>query len=129
MEDDEEEEEEEGEDSALGDNERLAFVSSLRIDSVLKAGMGLSKTKVVDAFYSSLIRVNGNKVTKKSAQVEVGDELDYVLGFVAENPKLMNVHRVTLLEVYDDRVTDKGRFQVKLRRQKNLVIEKYPDYE
>lgn len=62
-------------------------------------------------------------------QVEVGDELDYVLGFVAENPKLMNVHRVTLLEVYDDRVTDKGRFQVKLRRQKNLVIEKYPDYE
>uniref|UniRef100_A0A224YHG8 Mitochondrial transcription rescue factor 1 C-terminal domain-containing protein n=1 Tax=Rhipicephalus zambeziensis TaxID=60191 RepID=A0A224YHG8_9ACAR len=69
-EEDEEEEDrdEEGESQEPGDNEKTAYVSSLRIDSIMKAGVNLSKTKVVESFYSGSIRLNGRKVTKKSTQ-------------------------------------------------------------
>uniref|UniRef100_A0A0K8RG33 Mitochondrial transcription rescue factor 1 C-terminal domain-containing protein n=1 Tax=Ixodes ricinus TaxID=34613 RepID=A0A0K8RG33_IXORI len=126
---DEEDDEEVDEDTAFGDNVRTAFVSSLRVDSIMKAGIGMSKAKVVEAFYSSLIRLNGNRISKKSTQLEKGDELDFIVGLKADNPNLMEVHRVTLLQVHSDQLTDKGRFKVKLRRQKNLTIEKYVDYE
>ncbi|KAL1471154.1 hypothetical protein MTO96_023859 [Rhipicephalus appendiculatus] len=128
-EEDEEEEDrdEEGESQEPGDNEKTAYVSSLRIDSIMKAGVNLSKTKVVESFYNGSIRLNGRKVTKKSTQVSVGDEVDHILVFSAQNPNLMEVDRVTLLATHHDRVTDKGRFQVRLRCQRRLVIEKYAD--
>ncbi|KAG0427096.1 hypothetical protein HPB47_025770 [Ixodes persulcatus] len=127
--DDDEDDEEADEDTAFGDNVRTAFVSSLRVDSIMKAGIGMSKSKVVEAFYSSLIRLNGNRISKKSTQLEKGDELDLIVGLKADNPNLMEVHRVTLLQAHNDQLTDKGRFKVKLHRQKNLTIEKYVDYE
>lgn len=128
-EDEEEEDEEEDEQSAAepGDNERTAFVSSLRIDSIMKAGINMPKMKVLECFYNGSIRLNGQKVLKKGAQVSVGDEVDHVLGFTAQNPNLMEVNRVTLLASNHDRMTEKGRFQVRLRCQRRLVIEKYPD--
>ncbi|XP_065303787.1 mitochondrial transcription rescue factor 1 isoform X1 [Dermacentor albipictus] len=126
-EEDEDEEEEEAESQEYGDNERVAFVSSLRIDSIMKAGINMSKTKVLESFYNGSIRLNGQKVPKKSIQVCIGDEVDHVLGFSAQNPNLMEVDRVTLLATHHDRVTDKGRFQVRLRCQRRLVIEKYAD--
>lgn len=127
----EEEDEEEDEESAAepGDNERTAFVSSLRIDSIMKAGINMPKMKVLECFYNGSIRLNGQKVLKKGAQVSVGDEVDHVLGFTAHHPNLMEVNRVTLLASNHDRITDKGRFQVRLRCQHRLVIEKYPDEE
>lgn len=126
-EEEDEDEEEEVESQEDGDNERLAFVSSLRIDSIMKAGVNMSKTKVLESFYDGSIRLNGQKVPKKSTQVSIGDEVDHVLGFSAQNPNLMEVDRVTLLATHHDRVTDKGRFQVRLRCQRRLVIEKYAD--
>lgn len=126
-EDEDEDEEEEAGSQESGDNERVAFVSSLRIDSIMKAGINLSKTKVLESLYDGSIRLNGQKVPKKSTQVSIGDELDHVLGFSAQNPNLMEVDRVTLLATHHDRVTDKGRFQVRLRCQRRLVIEKYAD--
>lgn len=125
----EEEDEDEDEESAAdpGDNERTVFVSSLRIDSIMKAGINMPKMKVLECFYNGSIRLNGQKVSKKGAQVSVGDEVDHVLGFTAHNPNLMEVNRVTLLASNHDRITDKGRFQVRLRCQRRLVIEKYPD--
>ncbi|XP_054922979.1 uncharacterized protein [Dermacentor andersoni] len=68
-EDEEEGEEEEAESQEYGDNERVAFVSSLRIDSIMKAGINMSKTKVLESFYDGSIRLNGQKVPKKSIQV------------------------------------------------------------
>ncbi|XP_075551011.1 mitochondrial transcription rescue factor 1 isoform X2 [Dermacentor variabilis] len=126
-EEEDEDEEEEAESQEYGDNERVAFVSSLRIDSIMKAGINMSKTKVLESFYDGSIRLNGQKVPKKSIQVCIGDEVDHVLGFSAQNPNLMEVDRVTLLATHHDRVTDKGRFQVRLRCQRRLVIEKYAD--
>uniref|UniRef100_L7LW41 Mitochondrial transcription rescue factor 1 C-terminal domain-containing protein n=1 Tax=Rhipicephalus pulchellus TaxID=72859 RepID=L7LW41_RHIPC len=126
-EEEEDDDDEEGESQEPGDNEKTAYVSSLRIDSIMKAGVNLSKTKVVESFYNGSIRLNGKKVTKKSTQVSVGDEVDHVLVFSAQNPNLMEVDRVTLLATHHDRVTDKGRFPVRLRCQRRLVIEKYAD--
>lgn len=126
-EDEDEDEDEERESTEPGDNERTAFVSSLRIDSIMKAGINMPKMKVLECFYNGSIRLNGQKVSKKGTQVSVGDELDHVLGFTAHNPNLMEVDRVTLLSSNHDRMTEKGRFQVRLRCQRRLVIEKYPD--
>lgn len=126
-EEEEEEEAEEEESQQPGDNEKIAYVSSLRIDSIMKAGVNLSKTKVAESFYNGSIRLNGRKVTKKSTQVSVGDEVDHILELSAQNPNFMEVDRVTLLATHHDRVTDKGRFQVRLHCQRRLVIEKYAD--
>lgn len=130
--DEEEDEEEEDEDELAesqehGDNERMAFVSSLRVDSIIKAGINLPKTKALESIYDGSIRLNGQKITKKGTQVAIGDEVDHVLGFSQQNPNLMEVDRVTLLATHHDRITDKGRFQVRLRCQRRLVIEKYAD--
>ncbi|KAH7947331.1 hypothetical protein HPB52_010085 [Rhipicephalus sanguineus] len=57
----------------------------------------------------------------------VGDDVDHILEFSAQHPNLMEVDRVTLLATHHERVTDKGRFQVRLRCQRRLVIEKYAD--
>lgn len=53
-EDEEEGEEEEAESQEYGDNERVAFVSSLRIDSIMKAGINMSKTYVYSRHFSRL---------------------------------------------------------------------------
>uniref|UniRef100_A0A023FEP3 Putative conserved secreted protein n=1 Tax=Amblyomma cajennense TaxID=34607 RepID=A0A023FEP3_AMBCJ len=128
-EEEEDEEDEEEESTEHGDNEKTAFVSSLRIDSILKAGINMPKMKVLEGIYNGSVRLNGRKVVKKSTQVSLGDDVDQVLGFTAHNPNLMEVNRVTLLATHHDRVTDKGRFQVRLRCQRRLVIEKYDDHE
>jgi len=44
-------------------------LNSLRLDTLLKAGLGISKSKVEVAFYESKIRVNGERILKKSKQV------------------------------------------------------------
>uniref|UniRef100_A0A131XK68 Mitochondrial transcription rescue factor 1 C-terminal domain-containing protein n=1 Tax=Hyalomma excavatum TaxID=257692 RepID=A0A131XK68_9ACAR len=126
-EEEDEDEDEQAESQEQGDNERVAFVSSLRVDSIMKAGINLSKTKALESIYDGSIRLNGQKITKKGTQVAIGDEVDHVLGFSQQNPNLMEVDRVTLLATHHDRVTDKGRFQVRLRCQRRLVIEKYAD--
>ncbi|XP_064488846.1 mitochondrial transcription rescue factor 1-like [Ornithodoros turicata] len=128
-EEEEDDEDEDKEDVAHGDNEVSPNVSSMRIDSILKGGINLSRTKAAEALYSGNIRVNGSKPNKKSMQVDVGDEIDYIVGFMSENPDMMQVHRVTVLKIFTDRLTDSGKFKVLLRRQRNLVIEKYEDYE
>ncbi|KAK8771721.1 hypothetical protein V5799_025035 [Amblyomma americanum] len=68
-EEEDEDEEEEEESTEHGDNERTAFVSSLRIDSIMKAGINMPKMKVLEGIYNGSIRINGHKVLKKSTQV------------------------------------------------------------
>ncbi|XP_068242637.1 mitochondrial transcription rescue factor 1 isoform X2 [Palaemon carinicauda] len=46
-------------------------VSSLRLDSILKSGLKMSRNKVENAFYSSRIRLNEQKVLKKSKQLSL----------------------------------------------------------
>lgn len=78
-------------------------------------------SKIEVAFYESRIRVNGEKVAKKSYSVEVGDEIDLVKGPSPNNPDFLVVSRV---EVLSSKL-DGDELQVKLRRFKNLLIDNY----
>ncbi|KAK7043814.1 hypothetical protein SK128_007264 [Halocaridina rubra] len=101
-----------------------AMVPSVRLDAVLKAGLGMSRNKLDTAFYESKLRVNEAKVLKKSKELEEGDEIDVILGPSSTNPDLINVARVIIMKVgnYSD---DSDKLPVKLRRYKNLLIRNY----
>ncbi|XP_071518523.1 mitochondrial transcription rescue factor 1 isoform X2 [Panulirus ornatus] len=99
-------------------------VPSLRMDAILKAGLNMSRNKVETAFYASKIRINGDKVLKKSNQVHEGDELDVVQNVSSVNPDLLNISRIVLLRVgkYDE---DSDKFEIKLRKYPQLLVPKY----
>uniref|UniRef100_A0A1B6CDX2 Mitochondrial transcription rescue factor 1 C-terminal domain-containing protein n=1 Tax=Clastoptera arizonana TaxID=38151 RepID=A0A1B6CDX2_9HEMI len=40
--------------------------NSLRVDGIIKSGIGISRNKVEEAFYENNIRLNGRKIQKKS---------------------------------------------------------------
>ncbi|XP_053980618.1 mitochondrial transcription rescue factor 1 isoform X2 [Hylaeus volcanicus] len=123
--DDEENESLEVDDYLLTKNSKIinATVSSLRVDAIAKVAFGLSRNRIDRAFYDSKIRINGNKILKKSHQVKVDDEIDLVVGRDSKNPKLIIVHRCILLKAKgnDDSI------DVKLLRNKSLLIENYPE--
>nr|CAH7767843.1 unnamed protein product [Callosobruchus chinensis] len=99
-------------------------VPSLRFDSILKVGLGLSRNKIETMFYESRVRLNGEKVLKKSVPVQEDDEIDVIKGFSVSNPEHLMVARVEVLSV--KAVPKEEKISVKLRRCKNLVIENYP---
>lgn len=78
-------------------------------------------SKIELAFYESRIRVNGEKVTKKSHSVEVGDEIDLVKGPSPNNPDFLLVSRVEVLSAK----LDGDELEVKLKKFKNLLINDY----
>lgn len=80
-----------------------------------------SFSKIEVAFYESRIRVNGEKVTKKSYSVEVGDEIDLVKGPSPNNPDFLLVARVEVLSAK----LDGDELEVKLKKFKNLLIDNY----
>ncbi|XP_076239620.1 mitochondrial transcription rescue factor 1 [Calliopsis andreniformis] len=109
----------------LGKNSKVIYatVPSLRVDAIAKAGFGISRNKIDKEFYNSNIRVNGKKCLKKSATVEVEDEIDLITGRSPVNAKLLIVHRCILLSAKSN--TDS--ISVKLVRNKSLLIEDYDD--
>lgn len=126
--DDDDDEEDWMEESGLGYKDIKVRVPSLRVDSVLKSGLNMSRNKVENAFYSSRLRVNENKILKKSKQLEEGDEIDLIKGVSKNNPEMINVARLVILRVGEyNEETDK--LTVMLRRYQNLLIRKYEDYK
>ncbi|XP_076656153.1 uncharacterized protein LOC143360878 [Halictus rubicundus] len=100
-----------------------ASVPSLRLDAIAKAGFGLSRNKIDKAFYNSNLRVNGKKCLKKSSTIEVEDEIDLVIGRSNSNPAFITVHRCILTSVKPAEES----IEIKLIRNKNLLIEDYDD--
>ncbi|XP_017041850.1 mitochondrial transcription rescue factor 1 [Drosophila ficusphila] len=96
-------------------------VNSLRADLLLKAGLGMARNKVELNFYESKIRVNGKKLPKKSAQLEIGDDIDVIRGFSQSNPSHLVVARVSILSASE---RQEG-LSVHLRRYKSLLVENY----
>uniref|UniRef100_A0A1Q3FY42 Mitochondrial transcription rescue factor 1 C-terminal domain-containing protein n=1 Tax=Culex tarsalis TaxID=7177 RepID=A0A1Q3FY42_CULTA len=96
-------------------------VGSLRADLIVKAGLGIARNKVETLFYESKIRVNGKKLLKKSAQLDVGDEVDVVKGPSPTNPDHLIVSRVEILAANPKSES----IGVSLRRHKSLIIENY----
>ncbi|KAG8449890.1 hypothetical protein GDO86_016532 [Hymenochirus boettgeri] len=99
-------------------------VQSFRYDVILTAGLDISRNKVEDAFYKSSLRLNGEKLWKKSRAVKVGDTLDLILEQDKES-ETTTVMRVVLKNVAEDK-TSTEKYKVLLRRWKNLKIQK-PD--
>lgn len=80
-------------------------------------------SKVETLFYESKIRVNGEKLMKKSSPVAVGDEIDVIKGVSQMNPEHLVVQRVEVLSAVPKE--DSDGLSVQLRRQKSLIIENY----
>ncbi|XP_047467728.1 mitochondrial transcription rescue factor 1 [Mugil cephalus] len=98
------------------------YVQSLRYDAVLKAGVDIARNKIEDAFYSGNLRLNGQRLIKKSKTVKVGDTLDMVL---SEDPEknTVTLARVILRRVFGE-TSRTDKYKVALRRWKCLELSK-----
>ncbi|XP_040284764.1 mitochondrial transcription rescue factor 1 [Bufo bufo] len=100
-------------------------VQSFRFDVILTAGLDMSRNKIEEAFYDGKLRLNGEKLWKKSRAVKVGDTLDLI---VEENREAgtITVMRTILNDVLKDK-TSTEKFKVLLRRWKKLTVPKTSD--
>ncbi|KAG9331467.1 hypothetical protein JZ751_018946 [Albula glossodonta] len=102
-------------------------VQSFRYDLIMKAGLDMARNKIEDAFYSSKLRLNGQKLIKKSKTVKVGDTLDLVLDDNKETDT------VTLMRVVFKKVVavtqDEEKYRVLLRRWKHLKLSRQDAYK
>ncbi|XP_068608312.1 mitochondrial transcription rescue factor 1 [Brachionichthys hirsutus] len=122
----EEEEEEDSDDEEVDEHLPKDYkdfekhVPSFRYDVIMKAGLDIARNKIEDAFYDNKLRLNGQKLIKKSKTVKVGDTLDMVL---SEN---RDTNRVTLMRVIPRKVfgqlTSTDKFKVSMRRWSSLDL-------
>ncbi|KAL2720534.1 mitochondrial transcription rescue factor 1-like [Vespula squamosa] len=96
-------------------------VNSLRVDSIIKNGAGITRKSIETAFYESKIRINGKKVLKISTEVQVDDEIDIIRGRPNENINQLYVSRIKILSITP--ISDAIR--IKISKDKNLLIEEY----
>ncbi|XP_019731696.1 mitochondrial transcription rescue factor 1 [Hippocampus comes] len=98
------------------------YVQSFRYDVILRAGLDMARNKIEDSFYSNKLRLNGQKLIKKSKTVRVGDTLDLVM---SEN---QDTNTVTLMRVILKKVlgesTNTEKYKVSLRRWKFMTLPK-----
>lgn len=78
-------------------------------------------SKVEDAFYSNELRLNGEKLWKKSRTVKIGDTLDLIVGEDKETGTAI-VMRVVLKKVSNK--TESEKYKVIVRRWKHLKVPK-----
>ncbi|EFB26580.1 hypothetical protein PANDA_005592, partial [Ailuropoda melanoleuca] len=97
-------------------------VQSFRYDVILKTGLDVGRNKVEDAFYKGELRLNGEKLWKKSRTVKVGDTLDLLIGEDKE-AETETVMRVLLKNVLEEK-TESEKYRVVLRRWKKLKLPK-----
>nr|XP_033713621.1 mitochondrial transcription rescue factor 1-like [Tursiops truncatus] len=96
------EEEPEDDPSAVREHRDLGkVVQSFRYDVTLKTGLDIGRNKVEDAFYKGELRLNGEKLRKKSRTVKVGDTLDLLIGEDRE-AETETVMRILLEKVFED---------------------------
>ncbi|XP_060527466.1 mitochondrial transcription rescue factor 1 [Cylas formicarius] len=96
-------------------------VQSPRVDAILKSALGIARNKIETMFYESKIRLNGEKVLKKSVTVQEGDELDIIKGPDPKNDQFLIVSRVEILGISP---REEG-LTIKVKRCKSLTVENY----
>lgn len=94
-------------------------ISNTRVDLIIKSGLGIARNKIEKLFYENKIRVNGQKINKKSEQVGEGDEIDVIKGPSPSNPDFLVVSRVDILSMKPD----SDSISVKLRRCRSLLVD------
>ncbi|XP_028853100.1 mitochondrial transcription rescue factor 1 [Denticeps clupeoides] len=107
------------------DQER--YVQSFRYDLIMKAGVDMARNKVEDAFYGNKLRLNGQKLIKKSKTVKVGDVLDLILGEDKDSSSV-TLKRIIFKKVAG-KTSDADKYKVILRTWKNLNLPKMDVYK
>ncbi|XP_044022055.1 mitochondrial transcription rescue factor 1 isoform X1 [Siniperca chuatsi] len=98
------------------------YVQSFRYDVIMKAGLDMARNKIEDAFYNNKLRVNGQKLIKKSKVVKVGDTLDLVLSENRETNTVI-LMRVVLRRVFGES-SNTEKYKIAIRRWKCLELSK-----
>ncbi|MCI4376857.1 hypothetical protein PGIGA_G00193570 [Pangasianodon gigas] len=97
-------------------------VQSLRFDLVMKTGLDIARHKIEDSFYDHKLRLNGQKLIKKSKTVKVGDTLDLVIEEDKEKD-VVTLKRVVLKKIVRE-TNDGEKLKVLLRSWKHLQLPK-----
>uniref|UniRef100_F7E0I2 Mitochondrial transcription rescue factor 1 C-terminal domain-containing protein n=1 Tax=Macaca mulatta TaxID=9544 RepID=F7E0I2_MACMU len=97
-------------------------VQSFWYDVVLKTGLDIGRNKVEDAFYKGELRLNEEKLWKKSRTVKVGDTLDLLIGEDKE-AGTETVMRILLKKVFEEK-TESEKYRVVLWWWKSLQLPK-----
>eukprot|EP00112_Aurelia_sp_Birch-Aquarium-sp1_P010522 Seg2241.10 transcript_id=Seg2241.10/GoldUCD/mRNA.D3Y31 product="putative protein C6orf203-like" protein_id=Seg2241.10/GoldUCD/D3Y31 len=95
-------------------------VSSLRVDRIASSGLGISRRNMDLAFLSKLLFLNGNVVTKKSIQVQVGDVIDHIRN-VESTEESIKFDSVKVVEMGEE--TLKGKQRILLARKRGVIME------
>ncbi|XP_077286718.1 uncharacterized protein LOC143911622 [Arctopsyche grandis] len=98
-------------------------LTSMRIDTVVKSALKISRKKIEVIFYESRFRKNGKKVLKKSTPVRPGDEIDIVKSVSPDNPKHIYISRVEILNA----VAKSESISITARAFKTLLVENYDE--
>lgn len=97
-------------------------VQSFRYDVIISAGLDIARNKIEEAFYSGSLRLNGEKLWKKSRAVKIGDTLDLIIEEDKETETTV-VMRVILKMLSEEKTTTE-KYKVTLRRWKHLKLAK-----
>ncbi|KAL8599949.1 hypothetical protein ACOMHN_050251 [Nucella lapillus] len=93
------------------------YVKSLRADSVVSSALDISRNRVDEIFFGSRLRLNGDKLLKKSKQLDEGDYVDLIMERLADDGQLM-VKRVKVIDILPER-TNKDRIAVTVKAWKS----------
>ncbi|KAG7251185.1 hypothetical protein CRUP_037395 [Coryphaenoides rupestris] len=99
------------------------FVATYRYDAFFKYGTDMARNKIEDAFYKNKLRLNGQKLLKKSKLVKVGDTLDLVLSESIDK-KTVTLMRVVFKKILEETDSERDTDRVALRRWKRLELPK-----
>lgn len=103
-------------------------VGSMRVDLIIKKGLGLARNKVEKIFYESRVRVNGKKIPKKSVPLKVTDEVDVIKGVSPVNPEFLSISRLVIRSAKPtDSDDNEEGIVVKLQKYKTLYVENYEE--
>lgn len=97
-------------------------VPSMRLDAVIKSGLGVARNKIEVMFYENKVRINGEKVPKKSINCKEGDEIDVIKGLSPTNSEFLTVARIEIISA----TAEDDSIKLKIKRNKALIIENYP---
>lgn len=82
--------------------EKEAQVSTLRLDAVAKILFAKPRRKIEESIATGKILLNQAVLTKKSAEIATGDQVDIISGVSDENPALFAASRALVTDIRQD---------------------------
>lgn len=110
---------------ADGGQKIVIDVGSFRLDAVGKVGFVVTRQKMEELFYKGDLYINGERASKKSQDLHVGDEIDLVKNINAEDRNKVDIKRIQIVEV-PDKASEHGRMKITIYRWSDLTID-HPD--